>query len=117
MDWKEKIKIGAMSAAGGAIVLAIIGFNWGGWVTGGTAHEMAQEMAETAVVARLVPISVTQFMKDPNREDLLKKMKKIDSWERGEFVQKHGWATMPGEKKPDSQVADECAKRLMKLKI
>jgi len=117
MNWKEKIKIGAGGAIGGAIVLAIIGFNWGGWVTGGTAKEMAEKMSETTLIDRLAPISVAQFMKDPNREERLKELKKIDSWERGKFVEKQGWATMPGEKKPDSQVADECANRLMKLKI
>ena len=36
MDW-EKIKLGSWSAIGGAAVLALIGFNYGGWVTGGTA--------------------------------------------------------------------------------
>ena len=36
MKWKMnwgKIKLGLWSALGGAIVLAIIGFAWGGWVT------------------------------------------------------------------------------------
>ena len=28
----------------GAIALAIIGFNWGGWVTGGTSAEMSQKI-------------------------------------------------------------------------
>ena len=31
---KEKIQVGLWSAIGGAIVLAIIGFNWGGWGPG-----------------------------------------------------------------------------------
>jgi hypothetical protein len=37
----EKIKFGLLSAAGGAILLAVIGFNYGGWVTTGTAEAMA----------------------------------------------------------------------------
>ena len=41
MDW-EKIKFGLLSAVGGAIVLAVIGFNWGGWVTTGSAEAMAR---------------------------------------------------------------------------
>jgi hypothetical protein len=44
-------------------------------------------------------------------------MKSEDSWKRGEFVQKQGWATMPGEKAPDSGVADECARRLSEFKL
>ena len=116
MNWKGKLKIGMWSAIGGAIVLTIIGFSWGGWVTGGTAQKMAQEMADKAVVDRLAPICVIQFMQDPNKEERLKELQEMDSWKRGDYVKKQGWATMPGEKEPDSQVADECASRLMDLK-
>ncbi len=41
MNW-QKFKLGFWSvfwgAIGGAIVIAVIGFKWGGWVTSGTAH-------------------------------------------------------------------------------
>ena len=113
MNWKEKIKVLVWGAIGGAIVLAIIGFAWGGWVTGGTAQEMAKEMADEAVIDRLAPICVAQFQQDPNKEERLKELKKLDSWKRGDYVKKQGWATIPGEKEPDSKVADECARRLV----
>ena len=48
MDW-EKIKPVLWGAVGGAILLAIIGFNWGGWVTTGTAEAMAKDIAANAV--------------------------------------------------------------------
>ncbi len=115
MNWKEKLKIGVWSAIGGAIVLAIIGFGFGGWMRGSTAQEMAKEMAEKAVLDRLAPISVTQFMKDPNKDARLKELKELDYWKRGDYVKKQGWATMPGEKEPDKEVANECARRLMEL--
>jgi hypothetical protein len=38
---------------------------------------------------------------------------KTDSWKRSEYVEKQGWATLPGEEKPDSKVAEECARLLM----
>jgi hypothetical protein len=47
MDW-DKMKFGLLSATGGAIVLAVIGFNWGGWVTTGSAEAMAKEIAANA---------------------------------------------------------------------
>lgn len=37
----------------------------------------------------------------------------VDAWEQGDYVKKQGWATMPGEKEPESCVADECAKLLL----
>jgi len=113
MDW-EKIKLG-LSAIGGAIVLAIVGFEWGGWVTSGTAREMAEEMASEAVVNRLTPICVAQFNQDPQKNQKLKELKKKDFWDRRQYVEKQGWATMPSEKKPDSKVADECTKQLMEI--
>ncbi len=108
MNW-GKIKVGIWSAIGGAIVLAIIGFNWGGWVTGGTAQIMAGE----AVVDRLALICVAQFNQDPEQAQKIKELKKTDYWTRDSYVEKQGWATMPGEKKPDSKVTAECASQIM----
>ncbi len=114
MNW-EKIKLGFWSAIGGAIVLAIIGFKWGGWVTGGTAQAMAEEMAVKAVGGRLTPICVAQFNQDPEKGQKLKELKKKDFWEQQKYVEKQGWATMLGETKPDSKVADACANQLLKM--
>ena len=115
MDW-EKIKLGLWGALGGAIVLAIIGFSWLGWVTGGTAQGMAEEMVENAVVARLAPICVEQFKKDSEKDQKLIGFKKEKSfWKRNDYVEKQGWATMPGEKKPDSTVAKKCAEMIVQL--
>ena len=36
--------------AGGAIAMAFVGFNWGGWVTGGKAESVASQRAKDAVV-------------------------------------------------------------------
>ncbi len=111
----EKIKLGLWGAAGGAVVLAVIGFTLGGWVTGGTAQGMAEEMAENAVVARLAPICVEQFKQDPEKDQKLKTMKEIDSWNRRNYVRNQGWATMPGEKDPDSTVSTKCAEMIVQL--
>jgi len=95
------------------VVTMIIGFTWGGWVTGRTARNMAEVMAEDAVVRRLAPICVLQFKKDPGKDQKLKEVKETSTYQRGDYVRNQGWATMPGEKEPDSKVADECAKLLM----
>ena len=54
MDISKETKATARSAlwgaAAGAIALAIVGFSWGGWVTGGTAETLAKNRAATAVV-------------------------------------------------------------------
>lgn len=101
------------SWVGSVVLTMIIGFAWGGWVTGGTAKSIAEKMAEDAVVKRLAPICVVQFKQAPGKDQKLKELEKTDSWQRSEYVEKQGWATMPGEEKPDNKVAEECARLLM----
>jgi len=96
-----------------AVLTMIIGFSWGGWVTGGTARTTAETMAHDAVVTRLAPICVMQSGRDPAKAVKLVALKEESSWQRGEYVGKQGWATMPGEKEPDSRVAQACAALLM----
>ena len=112
---REKIKPGLWGALGGAIILAIVGFAWGGWVTGGTAQEMAEQKAENAVVDRLAPICVEQFNQDSEKDQKLKELKETDTWKRDDYVAEQGWATMPGEKEFDRKIADKCAEMIMQL--
>ena len=102
-------------AAGGAVVLAIIGFAWGGWVTGSTAQQMAATTAENAVVARLAPICVEQYNQDPAKGQKLKSMMEMNAWERHGYVADQGWATMVGEKDPTDKVSRKCADLISKL--
>jgi hypothetical protein len=112
---KEYIKPFVWGFVFGAIVLLIVIFSAGWVTTSGSAQNKAEEMAEEAVVARLAPICVVQFLQDPEKDKKLKELKETSSWERGDYVKKQGWATMPGEKEPDSKIANECANRLVEL--
>ncbi|HWR59049.1 MAG TPA: hypothetical protein VN328_09195 [Thermodesulfovibrionales bacterium] len=114
---KEHIRPFLWGSAVGAIVLLIVIFSAGWVVTSGSAQITAKAMVTSAVMERLAPISIAQFMEDPNKETKLIDLKKLDYWKRGEFVQNQGWATMPGEKAADSGLADECARRLVELKM
>jgi hypothetical protein len=59
----DMIKSSVYGAFGGAVALAMVGFGWGGWVTGGSAELTAKTRSENAVVAALAPICATQFRK------------------------------------------------------
>lgn len=102
-------------AIGGAIVAAIIGFTWGGWVSGATAEKLAAARAEAATVAALAPICVAQFRKGPEVQARLAALKEVKSWEQGGYVSSGGWATMPGSSgEPNRDVAAACAEALTK---
>jgi len=103
-------------AAIGAFAAMVIGFYWGGWVTGRTAQEMTKQSASSAVVLALAPICVDKFRQTANSPENLSELKKVSSWQQGSFIEKGGWATMPGSTAPDSAVARACAELLGAVK-
>ena len=64
-ETKAAVRPALWGAVAGAIALAIVGFSWGGWVTGGTAETLARNSAATAVVAALTPICVEKCLTMP----------------------------------------------------
>jgi hypothetical protein len=96
-------------AAAGAVAALVIGFYWGGWVTGGAAKEMVQKGVSTALVSALSPICVDKFQHSPDAAANLLEFEKVSSWQQGSFIEKGGWATMPGGEPADAAVAQACA--------
>ncbi|MBU1208541.1 MAG: hypothetical protein KKH04_16695 [Proteobacteria bacterium] len=112
---KEWIQPFAGGMAVGAIVLLIIIFSAGWVVTQSSAREQTEKMAEKTVLEKLVPICVAQFQQDPNKDQKLKELQAKSSYERGEYVEKQGWATMPASKEPEKKICDQCAERILEL--
>ena len=66
-------------------------------------------------MASQAAICVAQFVKQPNHEEKLKEIEKIDSWKRDKFIEKGGWDKMPGQEKADYGVSDACVDGLALL--
>src|SRR5260370_27546151 len=95
----------------GAVASMVVGFSWGGWMTGGSAIKLADERANNAVLAALTPICVEKFLQNSDAKANLAVLQKISSnWEQGDYLQKGGWATRPGAPSSDYQLARACAK-------
>jgi len=113
----ESLKRLLQGAAAGAVVTIFVGFYWGGWTTGGTAIKLADERANTAVVAALAPICAEKFLQNSDAKANLAVLQKISTtWEQGDYLQKGGWATRPGATSPDYQLARACAEKLIQAK-
>ena len=105
-------------AAIGAVAAIVVGFSWGGWMTGGTADRLSAERADTAVVTALTPICVEKFLQNGDAKANLTVLQKISTtWEQGDYLEKGGWATRPGATSPDYQLARACAEKLFQVKI
>ena len=101
----------------GAVGSMVIGFSWGGWVTGGTANKLAADRADAAVVTVLTPICVAKFLQDGDAKANLVVLQKISSnWEQGQYLEKGGWATRPGATSSDYELARACAAKLVEAK-
>jgi hypothetical protein len=111
-QFRPRKTVVAWSCVASVVLTVIVGFGWGGWVTGGKARFAAEGMASDAVAKRLGPICVVRFNADPGKAEKLKELNAASVYEKGDYVKKQGWATMPGEEAPDSKVADECVKLL-----
>jgi hypothetical protein len=110
------LKPGLLGAIIGAIALAIVGFTSLGWVTANTAEFMALKSTDAAVVKALVPICVARAQMDPETGPLLQELGGVTSNRtRRSFVEKAGWAKMPGEETSNSNLADACAEALGEL--
>jgi hypothetical protein len=117
MQVPSETKPALWGAAGGAVALAIVGFTWGGWMTTGTANKLADQRADSAVVAILTPICVEKFQQSGDATANLAALRKISSsWEQGNFIEKGGWATRPGATSADYVLARACADKLVQAK-
>ena len=116
------------ACAGSAVLTLAVGFFWGGWVTGGTAREMAEQSASQARQEMAAVICVDRFMAAPDMHAQLTALKGMErSYQRGKFVEEGGWAIMPVSMSaaPDTPVdtgdqrkaAALCAEELAKQEI
>lgn len=116
MDMPVWIKPAVWGAVIGSAGTMMIGFSMMGWTLNSTAQRVAQERTDLAVTAALTPFCVQSFMKQSDATKQLTGLRETDSWKRQEFVEKGGWATMPGSKDATPGVANACAEALVKEK-
>jgi hypothetical protein len=108
------------ACAGSAILATIVGFSWGGWVTGGSAQAMADKAAAQARQEVAAIVCVDRFMAAPDAVVQLTALKEITSaYAQGKFVQDGGWvmvipASSTGD---DRKAAGLCAEELAKREI
>jgi hypothetical protein len=107
-----QVKPAVWGAIAGAIAAIIIGFVWGGWVTGGTSATNAEAAAQTAVVQAFVPLCVAKAEQEPDQLPLLKKE---SAYSRYDIVVKAGWVSNVAEKYR-RDVAAKCAAALVEAK-
>ncbi|PND20733.1 hypothetical protein CN934_16840 [Ensifer sp. MMN_5] len=112
-SYKPSKAILVWACAATAAATMIVGFNWGGWVTGGTSRTAAAAAADIARGELASAICVERFNAAPDAAAKLIEFKAItDGYKKRQFVEAGGWATMPGQTSPDSRSVQGCATAL-----
>ncbi|MFC4668944.1 hypothetical protein ACFO5X_10300 [Seohaeicola nanhaiensis] len=108
MNTPEWLKPGLYGAVIGAVFVGIVGFAWGGWVTGGTAHDRAMAMSHDNVVSAMVPVCLDMARSDPAQAEKLETIRAASTYKKRDAVMAAGWATVPGTDAPDRDIAQAC---------
>jgi hypothetical protein len=96
-----------------AALTMIIGFNWGGWMTGGSSRTAAATAGDVARGELASAICVERFNAASDAAAKLVEFKAItDSYKQRQFVETGGWATMPGQTSADRLGVQGCATAL-----
>ena len=110
------------ACVGSIAATLVVGFTWGGWVTGGTARDMAGDASGEARGQLASVVCAEGFMAAPDAAAQLVALKGLSgSYQQRQFVEKGGWAVMPGKDAADRQdaadrrAADLCARVLADL--
>ncbi len=95
------------------VATIVVGFSWGGWVTGGTSQTMAKAAGDTARGELASAICVERFNTAPDAAAKLAELKALsDSYTKRQFIEAGGWATMPGQTGPDRLGVQGCISAL-----
>jgi hypothetical protein len=104
------------SCAGCIVATVIVGFTWGGWVTGGSARDMAEAAAEQAQAQVAATVCVDQFMAAADARPQLASLKEnTSSWRQENFIEDGGWAVIADQEYDGA--AELCAERLIAMEV
>ncbi len=105
--------------AAGAAVWWIVLSSGFGWMSEGTAVQMAARQTQTAVVVYATPACVARFGRQPNAVVAWEALNKIERWDRSDVIKKGGWVAEPNQKLESdiaSMIAADCAEKIAELK-
>jgi hypothetical protein len=99
------------------VATMIIGFTWGGWVTGGAAEQRATDAAENARAKLAAEICAYRFLAAPDAGAKLAALKDESSYQRDDMIVKGGWVTLAGAEDPVDGAGKLCAEHLAEAEL
>jgi len=102
-----------VSAVAGAIVLAIVGFSWGGWYTAGQAKDYRQVGIQETHIGYLAQDCAEKFMAQPDAATTLVTLRDTrSSYDQAKLIPED-WRKLPGSSSANSVLAAACIKMIL----
>src|SRR3546814_3444577 len=114
-DDRSSMSVWVWSCAGWVVATMIVGFTWGGWVTGGTGEERVTDASDTGRAELAAVICVDRFLDETGVAVNLAELKEQSQWQRDDYIEDGGWTTLVGFDEPIEGAADLCATQLTEL--
>jgi GH24 family phage-related lysozyme (muramidase) len=103
------------SCAACVVATIVVGFAWGGWVTGGSAKRMAEAAAAASRDTLVAAVCVDRFQAGGDAQAQLAALKLLQGYNRSSFIEKGGWAVMPDKSTASRAATSLCADQLVAL--
>ena len=116
MDW-DKVKLGGWSAAGGAVLAMLVGFNWGGWVTGGTADRIGERDRRKCRGQTFHAELCRAFQSGREERSKAQGIKAKDAWDGQKYVRSRAGRRYPAKNDPIAKSPKAVPKALWKLRL
>lgn len=110
--WAEPAVAGILL---GAIVVASVGFTWGGWSTASGSRQFATSATAAGVAAALLPYCVEKSRSDPVAEKVFEKLRGTSGYRRQRIIEQAGWATPLGTTSPNWDLSELCVTEITKI--
>jgi hypothetical protein len=85
-----------------------LGFYFGGWHTPRSAEQLASERSDRKVIAALAPFCVDRFRKSADAQQAAELLTFTTDYERGSYLEKGGWTSLPGSTETNWAVGRAC---------
>jgi len=116
-DFRASKAVLFWSCAACVVATMVVGFTWGGWVTGGSAQERADKAAQQAVAQLAADICFKRYLAAPDARASLTALGEESSYRRDGILEDGGWVTLADRDKPISGAAELCADQLAEVDI
>jgi len=105
----------AWGAAGASALTMVVGFTFGGWVTGGTSDRLVGEARIAAQTEVAAAVCAANFREIPTAREQHAELVALNATRQRQFVIDRSWAQVPGAEGVSRAAAELCARKISQM--